>query len=293
MDIKIFTEEVFAQNNTLKKMVDKHTSGQVTIIGGSRLFHGAAVLALKGASRMVSMTYFASPENDKDFVNDVKNGLSSFVWVPRDDIDSYVEKSDAVLIGPGLMRSHIKEQGFVCDKEGMITRDLTISLFKKFPNKKWIVDGGSLQVISVEEIPEGSVITPNLKEFEMLFKQKLESDIESRVSQIFKLAEKYRITILSKDEISIASDGKLVYKIYGGNDGLVKGGVGDVIAGVSLGFFALNDGLFSVAAASYLVKKAAEKLALRADLMFNADDLSNEVPAAYKDVIKSLRFPQK
>ena len=284
MEIEDFNIEEFVKNNTFKDVTNKYSTGQVTIIGGSRLFHGAAVLALKGASRMVSMTFFASPNEDKEFVNLVKSELGSFVWVPRDDIDSYIEKSDAVLIGPGLMRSHVKEKEFVCDEEGMKTRELTLSLFKKFPDKKWIVDGGSLQVISAEEIPQGSVITPNHKEFEMLFSQKIEKDLEARAEQIISLAEKYKIVILNKDAVSIASDGKTVYKIEGGNDGLVKGGVGDVIAGITLGFMAKNSCLFSVAAASFLVKKTAEVLSKKVGFMFNSDDLVDEVPKVFKSL---------
>lgn len=288
MEIKIFGRDNFKENKTFKEIDNKYSAGQVTVVGGSRLFHGAAILALKAASRMVSMTYFASPEEDKNFVDLIKSKLGSYVWVPRDDIDSYVLKSDAVLIGPGLMRSHIKEQDFVCDEEGMKTRNLTLSLFEKFPDKKWIVDGGSLQVISIHELPKGAIITPNHKEFEMLFKERLEKDIDIRCEQVRRVAEENNLVILTKDEVSVASDGKNVYKIAGGNEGLVKGGVGDVIAGVTLGFLAKNDGLFSISAASYLVKKAAERLAEKVDFMFNSDDLVNEVPSVYQNIVSNL-----
>jgi NAD(P)H-hydrate epimerase len=237
---------------------------------------------------MVSMTYFASPEDDKDFANQMKSSMGSFVWVPRDDIYSYVEKSDAILIGPGLMRSHVKEMKFVCDEEGMKTRKITIELLKKYPNNKWIVDGGSLQVISVEELPKGTIVTPNHKEFEMLFREKEEADLVLRAEQVYRLAKKYDLVILTKDSVAIASDGKAIMRIEGGNDGLVKGGVGDVIAGITLGFLAKNDGLFSVSAATYLVKKAAEKLAEKVGLMFSSDDLVQAIPEVYKETMVSL-----
>lgn len=288
METNIFKASDFKESKSLIEINNKFSSGQVTIIGGSRLFHGAPILALKGASRLVSMTYFASPEEDKEFVNLIKSALGSFVWVPRDDVDSYIEKSDAVLIGPGLMRSHIKAKETVCDEEGMKTRNMTINLFKKFPGKKWIVDGGSLQVINVEELPKGAVVTPNKKEFEMLFRENEEPDLEKRAEQIFRLTKKYGIVILTKDAVSIASDGVEVIRIEGGNDGLVTGGVGDIIAGLTLGFLAKNDGLFSVSAASFLIKKAAEKLALKKGLMFNADDLVDMVPEVYQETMSSL-----
>ena len=266
---------------TFKSIGDKYSAGQVTIIGGSKLFHGAPILALKSASRLVSMTYFSSPEGDKQIVENIKAGLSSFVWIDRAEVDNYVRKSDAVLIGPGLMRSHIKEQNFVCDEHGAETRKLSLDLFTKFPEKKWVVDGGTLQVVAVSDIPKGAVVTPNKKEFEMVFGEKLKDDLNARSEQVFNLAKKHGLIILTKDTVSIASDGKEIWLVEGGNEGLVKGGVGDVIAGLSVGLAASNDLLFSVCAASYLVKKAAEKLAEERGFMFNADDLVDVVPEIY------------
>lgn len=80
-------------------------NGQVTIIGGSKLFHGAPILSLKVASRLVDMVFFASPDPSVGRIAEkIKSKLMSFIWIPWEDIDKYIEKSDAVLIGPGFMR---------------------------------------------------------------------------------------------------------------------------------------------------------------------------------------------
>lgn len=284
----MFDEKNFADCKTFLSIGDKYSTGQITIIGGSKLFHGAPVLALKAASRLVSMTFFSSPMEDKGVVEKIKSSLASFVWVDRSDVDSYIEKSDAVLIGPGLMRSHVREQGFVCDFEGSETRDLSLRLFKEYAEKKWVVDGGTLQVVAVSDIPRGSVVTPNAKEFEMVFGEKLKSSFDERCEQIFLLAKKYDLVILTKDAVSIASDGKEIFMIKGGNDGLVKGGVGDVIAGLSVGFMAKNTQLFSVCAATLLVKRTAERLALSKGFMFNADDLADSVPETFNGIVNGL-----
>ena len=173
MEVKKFDLKKFAECKTFKNIGDKYSTGQITIIGGSKLFHGAPILALKAASRMVSMTYFSSPVEDKEVVEQIKAGLSSFVWVDRTDVGNYIAKSDAVLIGPGLMRSHVGNMGFACDAEGNETRDISMELFNRFPNKNWVVDGGTLQVVSVSDIPKRSVVTPNKKEFEMMFGEKI------------------------------------------------------------------------------------------------------------------------
>jgi len=284
----MFDESKFKECKSFRNIQDKYSSGQITIIGGSRLFHGAPILSLKVASRVVSMVYFSSPKEDRSTAEKIKSELSSFVWVDRGDLSGYVSKSDAVLIGPGLMRSHVKEHGYACDTEGAETRKLSLDLFNKFPDKKWVVDGGTLQVVLVTDIPKMAVITPNSKEFEMVFGEKLETNLDKRCEQIFRLSKKFNLIILIKDSVSLVSDGREVWAIEGGNEGLVKGGVGDVIAGLTVGFMAKNEPVFSVCAASYLVKKTAEKLAKKQGFMFNSDDLADTVPEVYGEIMRGL-----
>lgn len=295
MKIEVFDKDWFKQSNTLKKVPSKYsgkvpTGGGVTIIGGSKLFHGAPLMALKAASRIVSMVYFSTPDEDKDLAERLKTSLFNFIWVPYDDIESYISKSDAVLIGPGMMRSHINEHGFVCDDEGKKTRELALKLFKSSPDARWVVDGGALQVVKISDLPKGSVISPNRKEFSMLFGVEMESDFDKRAEQIFNLAGKFNLTILTKDEVSVVSDGGKTVKIYGGNEGLVKGATGDLIAGLLTGFMAKDDPVFSAAAASYLTKKAAEKLAETRGLMFNSDDVVDMVPQVYGEIVRGFEM---
>ncbi len=288
MIIEKFEESWFLDSKTFKDTKSKFSGGQVVIVGGSSLFHGAPIMSLKACSRVVGMVYFASPKDDAEAVNKIKSEVQAFVWIPEDDIDGYIEKSDAVLIGPGMMRSHIKEHGFVCDDEGQKTRDLTIGLFKKFPNKKWIVDGGALQVVAANEIPKGAIVTPNQKEFEMLFGVDLPSEVSLRAEIILEIAKKHEIVILTKDETSLVTDGNKVVAIGGGSDGLVKGGVGDVTAGLALGFLAKDNPLMSCAYSSYLIKMAGKKLMDERSLMFSAQDLAENIPLAYGEVISRL-----
>ena len=149
--------------------IGKFDGGQVTVVGGSSLFHGAPILALRTASRLASMTFFATPEADRELANQIKSKLGSFIWVPAGELDEYVDKSDAVLVGPGMMRNYIQKDGSTCEDEGNKTRDLSLDLFRKFPQRKWVVDGGSLQMVAVADLPKGAIITPNRKEYKILF----------------------------------------------------------------------------------------------------------------------------
>ncbi len=263
-------------------------NGQVTIIGGSSLFHGAPILSLKTASRIADMVFFASPEPSlAEVVAQIKVGLSSFIWVPWKDLGKYIEKSDAVLIGPGLMR--FKKEGSASQKEmdlldgaGRETRKLTRDLLSKFPHKKWVIDGGSLQVMDPAWIPKEAIVTPNRKEWEILNSSVLRDPLslikeEEGGSSIEEFAKRHHCVVVQKGAVGYVSDGETTYEIDGGNAGLTHGGTGDVLAGVIVGLLAKNPPLLAAAAGSLVVKKTAEELAARVGYNFNADDVAEKV----------------
>ncbi len=251
-------------------------NGQITIIGGSKLFHGAPIFALKAASSVVDMVFFASPEKSMRGVCDqVKASLSSFIWVPWRDLDAYIKKSDAVLIGPGFLRygsektpEHQKHMG----KEGKKTRNLTRKLLQMYPTKKWVIDAGSLQTIDPSWIPNGAIITPNKKEFEMLFGVPMTGS-----GVVAKMASQHKCVIVCKGKITIVSDGSTTYEVMGGNGGLTKGGTGDTQAGLTTALFAKNDALLSATAAAYVIKKTAENLAQTVGNNYSAEALAASV----------------
>lgn len=272
-----FTEEDLTKLWQPTDAVGKFDGGQVTIVGGSSLFHGAPILALRTASRLASMVYFATPEADRAVVERIKSLLGSFIWVPQDELDDYVEKSDAILIGPGMMRKYEKKDGSVCEDEGEKTLNLSLDLFGKFGSKKWVVDGGSLQMVKVADLPKGAVITPNRKEYRILFGEDLPERVEEKIEKVMAKAKEFGLIIVAKDVVSVVTDGERAILVEGGNAGLIKGGTGDVMAGLTVGLLAKNEPLLAAAAAQYLTKKAAEKLGNKFGLMYNADDLAEEV----------------
>lgn len=244
--------------------------GQVVVIGGSRLFHGAPILSLTAASRTVGMVFFASPEPDMKLMSvELKSRLSGFIWVPWDQIGAYIEQSDAVLIGPGFMR--YGEEDTDTDSTAIYTRETTKRLLEQFPNKQWVIDAGSLQVMQPEWIPKNAIVTPNMKEFQMLFGEAFSG------KAVEEMAAKYHCVVVGKNEVTHVSDGKMSYEILGGNKGLEKGGVGDTLAGMILGLVAKNPPILAAAAGSFIVKKTAERLFEKVGYGFNADDLAGAV----------------
>jgi len=253
-------------------------NGQVTIIGGSALFHGAPLLSLKSASRIVDMVFFSSPDPSVGKVaENIKSRLSSFVWVPFSEVGDYIKKSDAVLIGPGFMRfrseknNHHPHTGD-CDDACELTKGITKNLLTAYPDSRWVIDAGSLQVMDPAWIPPNAIITPNKKEYHMLF-----NGLDPN-----KAAQKYRCTIILKGPVTYVYHPKKTIAVKGGNAGLTKGGTGDVLAGLTVALYAKNDALLAAAASSYVVKAAADNLFKKTGTFYNSDDLAESIPAILK-----------
>ena len=150
--------------------ISKKENGQVTIIGGSSLFHGAPLLSLKAASRVAGMIYFSSPEKSVGEVADkLKSKLFSFIWVPWNEVEEYIKKSDSVLIGPGFMRYRSEKLNSlkIRDFSYLQTEKITKKLLTLYPKKKWVIDAGSLQILKKEWIPKDAILTTNEKEYKI------------------------------------------------------------------------------------------------------------------------------
>lgn len=258
--------------NDLKKLYlppknsHKGENGKLTIVGGSKLFHGASLWALKVASRIIDMVFYASIPANNELTKKLKTEIFDFIAIPREEVENYIEESDAVLIGPGLMR----------EEE---TRRITGSLLKKFPRKKWIIDAGSLTEMEPNWLNKNCLITPHKKEFETLF------GVTSDVSHIQQMAEKYDCVILLKGQTDIIRSPKECKISEGGNAGMTKGGTGDVLAGLAAALACKNDLFLAACCASFINKKAGEELAKKVGYYFNASDLADQIPLTMKKYV--------
>jgi hydroxyethylthiazole kinase-like uncharacterized protein yjeF len=282
----------------LKKLyippLDSHKgqNGKLMIIGGSHLFHAASLWALQIASRVVDMVFYSSvPENNK-IVEELKKEFRNGIIVTRNDIESYIDESEAVLIGPGMLRSenvesesksHAErtlEQINKLEDEGEQSYWLTKYLLEKYPRKKWIIDAGALQMIEPDwliPLNGNVIITPHPIEFERVFK------VTATEEAVSEMATKYNVTILLKGEKDIICSSEKCVAVGGGNAGMTKGGTGDVLAGLVASLATKNDLWLAATAGSFFNKKAGESLFEKVGYYFNASDLADEIPVIMKN----------
>jgi len=265
----------------------KGQNGKLLLISGSKLFHSSSLWALKVASRILDMVYYSSVEENNKLVLEAKKEFRNGIVIPRDKIGDYVKEADCVLIGPGLPRKDGQETG---DDD---TKTLTESLFKKYPMKKWVIDGGSLQTIDpkVLKLLKKPIITPHHREFEILV-----SSIKCQVlsmemgnlkleEQVKLFAKEYKCTVVLKGPIDYVCSSEKCVEIKGGNAGMTKGGTGDVLAALIASLYCKNEAFLSACAGSYFNKKAGESLFKKVGYYFNSSDLVEEIPKTMKNYL--------
>lgn len=238
-----------------KESSRKGENGRVLVIGGSLLFHAASFWSAAMASRLVDMVHFTSPilENNDLMRKRAKAKFWDGIVVPYEEVEHYIEEDDAILIGPGMER-------------GEETRRIVNNFLKKYPHKKWIVDGGALQEVDPLLLTKNMIITPNHKELEII-KNKLGTQYASLKATI--LAKGPSDTITQEDQNT---------SITGGSPGLTRGGTGDVLAGLVLGLSAKSEAFPSCVVASYCLKNASESLSNKVGSFFSPTDLITQIP---------------
>jgi len=291
----------------------KGQNGRLLIIGGSHLFHSASLWALKVASCIVDLVHYSSVEENNKIVQKLKEEFRDGIIVSRLNIEDYIREDDCILIGPGMVRteyqkhkSNIKNIRDIenIEDEGIQTYYLTKYLLQKYPNKKWVIDAGALQMMEVEWIPKAAILTPHKGEFERLLskipnskfqipninKTKDTSDgdrrLRHRLEELVKrFAKQFHCTILLKGETDFVAFEDKFEEIKGGNAGMTKGGTGDVLAGLVAALYCKNDAFSSAVAASYINKKAGDDLYKEKGYWFNASDLANQIPRTMKELL--------
>lgn len=252
----------------------KGQNGKMLIVGGSQLFHSASLWSAEVASHFVDMVHYCSTEENNEIFLSLKKKFRNGIVVSRKEIDNYAEEDDVILVGPGLERT----------KE---TKGLVDSLLTKHRNKKFVLDAGALQMMDVgllKKISQPAIVTPHQKEFEAMFGLSLYKDSEQNAASVRCTAEEENCVILLKAIHDYVSDGSDEYMIEGGNQGLTKGGTGDILAGLVASFYASSDGLSSAICASYILKRTADELSKDKGFWYNNSDILDTIPKVVNSI---------
>jgi NAD(P)H-hydrate epimerase len=243
--------------------------GRALIVAGSVGMTGAAVLAAKSALRSgAGLVYLAVP---KDLVKTVDALVPEVITIPFSDIKKV--KANAVAVGPGLGVS-----------KG--TRRLLASvLAMKVPT---IIDADALNVIArnpgmLRNRKTETILTPHPGEMARLIGRNTQYVQHHRVACARQIARKFNCIVVLKGAGTVIADR------YGdidvnktGNPGMATAGVGDVLAGMIVGFRAQGLACWGSAVAGVYLHGLAGDLAARDKGQYGmiASDLLEQIPYA-------------
>ena len=261
-------KQYFFQLKLPEKDSHKGQNGKLLLIGGSYLFHAASKWSLDVASKIVDMVFYSSVSTNNELVQKAKGEFWNGIVVERSHLWDYLQEADCVLIGPGMERNEETEK-------------LVNELLQKYPEKKFVIDAGALQMADPHLFSSNHIITPHTIEMHNLQLRCKESAVQ---------LEEKRITILQKgvidtvswfemdDESNSNQCTKKIIEITGGNEGMTKGGTGDVLAGLVAALYCTSQAHISAIVASATNKQAGDELYKTVGPFFNASDLVEQIP---------------
>ncbi len=214
--------------------------GRVLIIAGSRGFTGAAALTSLGALRIgAGLVYLAVPES---LIDILEAKLTEVIKIPVSesdgafdiksflDLKEHIERSDVVVLGPGIGTS-------------LPTKVFVHELLEKI-DKPIVIDADGLNCLLgnldlLKKYKGSIVITPHPGEMARLMGIKTSEVQENRLDIAERFSSEYNVTLVLKGARTIISspDGR-TYINPTGNPGMATGGTGDVLTGMIGGLMA-------------------------------------------------------
>ncbi len=218
--------------------------GRLLVIGGSKMYTGApALAALAALYSGCDIAVIAAPKRAADICASISPNMITYplegdILEERHikEIESLIDKSDALIIGPGLG----------CDEK---TKKAVLKILEN-TQKPTVIDADALKAITGEkEILKGKpfIITPNRGEFKILI------GIELSKENARSYAKEIDCVVLAKGPIDIITDGKKTQENNTGNPYMTVGGTGDVLAGVAGALLARGVELFDAASLAALI----------------------------------------
>jgi hydroxyethylthiazole kinase-like uncharacterized protein yjeF len=281
--------DVFLAKKPRAAGAHKGDFGRLLVIGGSDVFSGAPALVSLAALRTgVDIVYLAAPKKTANALSSMSADLITLKlkgdYVTGDNVNlilPYLEKVDAVVIGPGL-GIHAETREFV---------KMCVSVIES-KGKPLLLDADGLKAFAEFKRPlkVPLVLTPHAGEYAILAGRKLHEKLEESVAEVQKTAKELNAVILLKGKIDLVCDAKRVKLNFTGNPGMTVGGTGDVLSGVVGALLAQKAKPFESAVAGAFVNGAAgDFVAGEKGYHLLATDLLEWIPRVLDDPMSHLK----
>lgn len=259
----------------------KGDNGIVLVVGGSRIYHGAPILASIAALRSgTDLVFTAVPKSNIMAVRAYSPDIIALP-LPDDKLTTGLvnrlmamlpKKPNAAAIGMGL---------------SIAKPEALVSLIRQLRNAeiKLLLDASALIPEILREIAgTGTIVTPHAGEYNRLFEKHPGTNEDVQTSTVQTAAKDHGITIVLKGSVNIISDG------VGENTAVIKrstpamtvGGMGDILSGLTVGLLTKYSSFNASILGVFLNGVAAGLAYERVGLHMVATDVVEDLPNAMK-----------
>lgn len=257
----------------------KGSYGKVLTVAGSDYMPGAALLASLAALKIgCGYSFLCSAER---VIEAVAAQTQNIVFVPLNNLEDELRKSDVVAVGCGLS-----------------TSDYAVDIFRRvilnINDLPCVIDADGLNILSKNDcftarLKQGKcVLTPHPKEASRLLGVSLDEVLCNMELCAKEISKKYAcVTVLKSHNTVVCSKNCEIYINNTGNSALAKAGSGDVLTGMIAGLLAQKCEPF------YAAKLGVYLHGLCGDLAKNdlteygvlAQDLIRYIPSSIKTLL--------
>ena len=259
----------------------KGDNGIVLVVGGSRIYHGAPILASIAALRSgTDLVFTAVPKSNIIAVRAYSPDIIALP-LPDDKLTAGLvnrlmamlpKKPHAAAIGMGL---------------SIAKPEALVSLIRQLRNAeiKLLLDASALIPEILREIAgTGTIVTPHAGEYNRLFEKHPGTNEVVQTSTVQTAAKDYGITIVLKGSVNIISDGvgEHTAVIKRSTPAMTVGGMGDILSGLTVGLLTKYSS-FNASILGVFLNGVAARLAYeRVGLHMVATDVIEDLPNAMK-----------
>lgn len=251
----------------------KRMTGELLVFGGSQLFHGAPIMAIKAASKFIgSVFFYTSPEN-RELISKQKMELQEFISLRESDLEKYAEYASVILVGPGL-------------EENISNKAMLTYLLNKYPEKTFVLDAYAIAMANPKQNRQNKrgfrncILTPHRGELRHIFDDAKVVGLEGKLKR-FCIENKCHLVLKGSVDLLFSADGEQKFN-HTGNPGMAKGGTGDIMAGIIAALACKNDPWDALMAGTFLSGLAGDLANKKYGFNFSATDEIPFLQEAYK-----------
>lgn len=251
----------------------KRKTGELLLFGGSELFHGAPIMALKAASKFIGGVFFYTTPENRELINKSKITLQEFIACKDAELEKFANYSNVILAGPGL-------------EDNLVNKALLTHLLNQYPDKTFVLDAYAIAMVNPKQNRQNKrgfgncILTPHRGELRHIFSDNKLQGLEGKLKR-FCIENKCHLVLKGSTDVLFNTLGEVRFNKTG-NPGMAKGGTGDILSGMIAALACKNDPWEALQAGTFLSGLAGDLAKEKFGLNFSATDIVPFLQGAYK-----------